>query len=271
MERLQAALEKARATRGAPPRQPARSREKSRGEKSSRPEVWAELPLVDIDQDRLRRNRVVALGGAGEAVAFDLLRTKTLQQMRSHGWKRLAITSPGRACGKTTIAVNLAVSLARQPEISIILLDFDLRRPTVAKLLGARGERDCWQVLTGDAKFEEQAVRISDNVAVSLNFTPARNPAELLGSARTKEAIDAIEATYRPDVMLFDMPPMIGTDDNQAFMRNVDCAMLVAGAESTTGNQIDICERDLAEETNVLGVVLNKCRYMGSEPSYEYY
>ena len=235
------------------------------------PAVWDALESVELAPKRLKRNRIIAGKGGGDAAAFDLLRTKMLQQLRTHRWNRVAITSPGGGCGKTTITANLAMSLTRQKEIKVIVFDLDLRRPSMAKVLGIKGERSCWEVLAGDVPFDQQAVRISDNVAISLNHETARNPAELLSSSRTAEILAEIEAAYAPDVMLFDMPPMLVTDDNLAFMRNVSCALLVAGAETTTTSQVDVCERDLAEQTNVMGVVLNKCRYMGKDQNYEYY
>jgi Mrp family chromosome partitioning ATPase len=269
MERLQAALEKARASRGTPRHAAEPAPRRRRGAPS--PETWEALPRIELSEPKLVRNRIVTSSGGGNATHFDLLRTKMLQQMRTHRWKRVAITSPGGACGKTTIAANLAASLMRHSELSVIVLDLDLRRPSMARILGLSGERSCWEVLAGEVPFEEQAVRIGDSVALSLNHKAARNPAELLASGRAAEVIDAIEERYRPDVMLFDMPPMLLTDDNVAFMRNVHCAILVAGAESTTTSQIDVCERDLAEQTNVMGVVLNKCRYMTGDQSYDYY
>ena len=71
--------------------------------------------------------------------------------------------------------------------------------------------------------------------------------------------------------MIFDMPPMQAGDDVMAFASRVDCVLLVAAAEETTIKQVDLCERNLATQTNVLGVILNKCRYMGDEDSYGYY
>ncbi len=271
MERLQAALEKARASRGTPSSRPAPAAGAARRREAPAPQAWDALDLVELSPQRLKRNRIISITGGGDAAGFDLLRTKMLQQMRTHRWKRIAVTSPGGGCGKTTIASNLAASLTRQKEVSVIVFDLDLRRPSMAKMLGIAGQRSCWEVLSEEVTFEEQAVRISENVALSLNQRPARDPAELLSSSRTAEVLDEIEATYRPDVMLFDMPPMLVSDDNLAFMRNVHAAMLVAGAESTTTGQVDVCERDLAEQTNVMGVVLNKCRYMDSDQSYEYY
>ena len=82
------------------------------------------------------RSHIVTFIGGAEAMAFDALRTKILQQMRANGWRRVAITSPGAACGKSTVALNLAFSLARQPDMRAILLDLDLRRPSLARMVG---------------------------------------------------------------------------------------------------------------------------------------
>jgi Mrp family chromosome partitioning ATPase len=71
--------------------------------------------------------------------------------------------------------------------------------------------------------------------------------------------------------MLFDMPPLLVNDDTIGFLRHVDCAMVVAAAEHTSVKEIDECERELASHTNVLGVVLNKCRFTGRKYGYDYY
>ena len=271
MERLQAALEKARATRtGAAPKQTrVGAGPKRPGRGTAVDEAWSAVRSVDMRVDRMRRNRVVALAGGKEAASIDMLRTKMLQQMRNNGWRRVAVTSPGSACGKTTIALNLAASMARQAELRTVLIDLDFRRPALARLLNVRGGPSFWDVLQGRASFAEQAVRFDENVIVSVNTAPAPNPSEILASSTTLSVIEDIEATYRPDVIMFDMPPMLVTDDNLAFLDKVDCASLVAAAESTTVAQVDVCERDLAAQTNFLGVILNKCRYIGNA-GYEY-
>ena len=66
---------------------------------------------------------------------------------------------------------------------------------------------------------------------------------------------------------------MLVSDDNIGFLPNTDCAILVNAAESTTMQQLDNCEKELAELTNVLGVVLNKCRFNDGPAAYdgEYY
>lgn len=126
------------------------------------------------------------------------------------------------------------------------------------------------EVLDGSAAFEDAAVRMGENLVLAMNATPAPHPAELLQSVGTREALDAIERRWQPDIMLFDMSPMLATDDNVGFLGNVDCALLIAAAESTTLSNIDLCEKELAQLTNVLGVVLNKCRYPDDSVGYSY-
>ena len=76
---------------------------------------------------------------------------------------------------------------------------------------------------------------------------------------------------YDPTVILFDMPPMLVSDDAIGIAAQVDCVLLIAAAESTTVQDVDVCERDLAAQTNVLGVILNKCRYLDRSYGYSYY
>jgi Mrp family chromosome partitioning ATPase len=68
--------------------------------------------------------------------------------------------------------------------------------------------------------------------------------------------------------MLFDMPPLLVSDDNFAFLKNVDCALLLVEAGQTTTKQVDMTERQLAELTNVMGVILNKCQFNDNPYGY---
>jgi protein-tyrosine kinase len=284
MEKIQAAIAKARAQRQdipppRAPRSPAPGVEvtQSLGLTAEQTEdlacsaAWAALPALEVNQQRLARNHVVTPMGGHESATFDVMRTKLLQQMRANNWRRLAITSPTPGCGKSTIAMNLAFSIARQPDLRCMLLEIDLRRPSLAQVLNITAAQSFAAVLDGSSPFESNAQKAGDNLIVSVNSKPWRNPAELLNGPQIGSVLSELEAIYRPDVMIFDMPPMLVNDDAMAFIGHADCALLLAGAEATTIKEIDICERDLATQTNVLGVVLNKCRYMGQEYGYGYY
>lgn len=287
MDKIQAAIAKARAARqqitGAnPDKTPSKERgratlaNRAAAEEKTVPQppfdraaVWQPLATFMPPAKRMARHRIVTFDGGSqktpEAIAFDMLRTKVLQQMRSNGWKRLAITSPGPSCGKTTIALNLAFSLARQPEIHTIVAEMDMLRPSMAKTLGVSGSSGFSDVIDGTADFADVARRARPNLAFALNYGRTGNSSELLQSSTIGPLLANIEDRYKPDLTIFDMPPMLHSDDMMAFVEQVDCVLLIAGAESTSLGGIDICERDLAAQTNVMGVLLNKCRYLDKD------
>ena len=274
MERLEAALEKARVQRqAAKPAAPVAAPEQAAPILLTSEATWKKLFEIKISARVARNNRITTLTNNALSGPYDMLRARAVRIMGENNWKRLAVTSPSLACGKTTVAANLAISLARQPDIRVLVFDMDMRRPALSKILGHRGRHSLHDVLTQKADIEDQLVRFGDNLAFGLNYSAVRNPAELLQSKRTKEFLDEVERKYLPDFVIFDMPPMLASDDNVGFLQNVDCGLLVGAAEDTTVSQLDTCEKELAELTNVLGVVLNKCRYMGSDSSYndDYY
>ncbi|WP_227271811.1 tyrosine-protein kinase family protein [Roseobacter weihaiensis] len=268
MEKLQKALNKARQERGKTASGKNRAGPVPRAEVAEAdpglplPEIWNRLPLFDPDPATLLSNRVITLNAQSEANPFDVLRTKIFLLMQQNGWSRMAITSPDKACGKSTTACNLAFGFSRQREVKSILLDLDLRRPGIANILGHKPQHDIKDLLLGEVSAQEQMVRLRSNVAISMAERPVSDPIQVLMSQQTATTIDTLQKDFEPDVMMFDLPPMLVTDDARAMLSHVDCALIVARAEQTKISQLDICEREVAEQTNVLGVVLNNCRLL---------
>lgn len=299
MERLQAAIEKARTQReGKEPATPApagavsapaptaKAAGKTAGKTAPVAAPAAEAPAVSdltalwrglqpIDASGLLRgglrSQIVTLRPGAEAVAFDILRTRILHQAQTNGWKRIAIISPHSGCGKTLTTTNLAFSFARQSELRTLVLDLDLRRATLARTLGQSPAATMGDVLEGRVPFARHALRHGENLAFGLNREPVAHSSELLQSTKTREVLAEIEATFRPDIVLFDVPPMRATDDSIGILQFVDAAVIVVAAEETPMKQIDVVERQVAELTNVMGIVLNKCRIMDDEYGYEAY
>ncbi len=231
---------------------------------------WQTIPTFSPSPALMARGHVVTFTGGPESVHFDVMRTRLLQLMRANGWRRVAITSPGPACGKSTLALNLAFSLGRQPNLRTLLLEMDLRRPALARMLGLRNQNHFARVLEGIERLPENAVRYGENLGIATHSSAARRPAELLHSPATAAALDAIEAEYDPAVIICDLPPLFASDDAMAVMGHMDAAIIMAAAESTTVKEIDRCEREIAAQTNVVGVILNKCRYMENDFGYDY-
>ncbi|MGI3212172.1 CpsD/CapB family tyrosine-protein kinase [Roseovarius tibetensis] len=270
MERIQEALAKARAER----QRGSSSRADHPAPASHNPQVedgWQALAPLKRDIETLKRNRVVAVESGHAAAPYDLLRTKIMHQALTNGWRRVAIVSPDPAAGKTTTLANLAFSFERQRDMRVMCVDLDLRRPNLHKVLGQTIDHTMADVLEGRVRFAEHGLRLGERVAFGLNRGPASRPSELLLSREARTALDAIEEDYAPDLTFFDISPLNVSDDNIAFLQNVDCALIIAAAEKTPTNQIDQAERQVAELTNVMGLVLNKCRYVSEADGYNYH
>ncbi len=268
MERLQAALQKARAQREGGSVEISRTRRARSGliptrrrRASMLDDVWQELPELEVNTDVWQLHRLFAFKGGADAAPYDLLRTKLLRLVRQHQWKRVAIISANADAGKSTTVANLALSFARQKDLRGFAIDFDLRRPSMARLLGQHLETNMGQVIRGEVSFEKHVRRLGTNMGFAMNDLPVHQPAELLQSERAAELIRDIEEKYSTDLILFDMPPMMVADDAHGFLRLVDAALIVIEAEKTPVQQIDVLERQVADLTNVAGIVLNKCNY----------
>lgn len=264
MEKLQAALATARQARNQT-RHDRKDATASTRPRVSRPNssahLWRDLKELEPSQKILRENRVVSRTASKEATPFDILRTKILLQMRQNGWTRLAITSPLPSCGKTTAACNLALGLGRQKELKSMLLDLDIRDPSISEFFDQKPDETVSSLLQGEVSFADQAMRVGENLAISMAGPAELDPTRIMLAEQTAEVIDDIQETYKPDIMIFDLPSVLVNDDTRAFLKNVDCALIISRANSTRFSQFDACEREISEHTNVLGVVLNACRY----------
>ncbi len=233
-------------------------------------EKWTSLPSYQPDPKVLRANRIVSYFGKQDASAFDMMRTKIVQQAKTNNWRRIAITSPTAKCGKTTTTANLAFSLSRQSDLRTLVIEIDLRRPALAKTIGVKMGHNFWKVMDGTDPAEDHMVCHEGNVIFATNAGQAPNPSELLQSAKARAVLSDLEATYKPDLVLFDTSPLLASDDTIGFLEHVDAALLVAAAETSTMEEVDISESEIAQSTQVLGVVLNKCRYNAGGYGYEY-
>ena len=273
MERIQAAIQKAKEQRGTVVAPPPGSVGGGITRGTQRPAqvgpAWAELAGFDPEPRLLARHHVVTFEDIDPAHShFDILRTKVLRTMQKNGWTSLGITSPTSGCGKTTLALNLAFSLAHQPDVRTVLVELDLRRPAMARQIGLKAPQSMASVLQGTRGVAESFVRYGDNLAIGTNAQSVRDSAELLMNGRTAEGVAAIRRAFLPDIIVYDLPPMLQSDDVMAFLPQLDCVLLVAGAEKSRLDEVDKCEKDFADQTNVLGVVLNSCRYMSEDFGY---
>lgn len=280
MERLQQAIEKARSDRNREASSPERTKAepvlketRTPREKAGTTADWDALPLHVVKAKQLKRNRLIGARSDAISVRVDILRTRLLQQMRSNDWSRVMVTSPTASCGKSTLICNLAFSLLRQRDKRVLVLDLDLRRPGIGKILGLPNDTrpGIGAVLSGEVSFADSAVRLGGQVAVCAARSGPESMPELLKSRNAREVIDRIQHDYGIDMILIDVPPIFANDDTISVAQMVDCGVLVVAAGQTSIDQIDRAEREIAQYTEVAGVVANKLRFEESAESAEYY
>lgn len=234
-------------------------------------EDWEALSRFALDPRHLARNRVISAGRTDPAhVAFNVLRTRILRALKARGWSRIGITSPSQGCGKTFVASNLALSLSRQASCRTVLVDMDLRIPALARVLGVPNPGRIQEFLTGETPFAAHFLRVTPNLAVGLNSEMVPDSAELMQEPATATALDAMRAAFRPDVVLYDLPPALVCDDVFAFLPQLDCVLVVAGGGTSKAEDVRKCERLFADQIPILGVILNRSEDPAIEPYGSY-
>lgn len=215
--------------------------------------ILGDVPLVSVHRDH------------AAARAFDLLRTRLLHTLKANGWHRIAIAGPTPGCGATFTAVNLALSLSRIPRSRTVLMDLNLRDPGIATALEVDVAGPMRDFLQGEVDMADHMVRVGDTLALGLASDPDPDAAEILHDRNTAEVLDLTAARLSPDVVLYDLPPVLVHDDLAAFLPQVDGVLLVADGTHTVARHIEMCERVFDGQTRVLGVILNKARESGIE------
>src|SRR5580704_4066360 len=190
MERLQKALDRARAERalktlGAPAVQAVPVASANMEDTI----VRSFTRVVNVDPAVLRANNIMPPDASGPAGhAFKMLRTQVLQRLRQRGWNTLAVISPTAKDGKTFTAINLAVAIAGDTNHTTLLVDFDLRKPSVHKRFGIEPEVGVEQCLRGEATISRALVNPQGYPKLLLlpARAPVSNSSDLLSSERTR-------------------------------------------------------------------------------------
>lgn len=213
-------------------------------------------PQADI----LERNRIMNPSASEPAaVAFRMLRTQVLQRMDANGWRTLAIFSPSAHDGKTTTAINLAVSLASDRLHTVLLVDFDFKHPTLADRLGFAPESGADDALSGHARVENCLYHPDgfDRLVLLPTRAALENSSEILAGPRSRELVGELRARYPERIIIFDLPPVLCADDALSFAPLIECGLVVAAEGRTRRNDL-VRTVELLHKTPLVGTVLNR-------------
>jgi exopolysaccharide/PEP-CTERM locus tyrosine autokinase len=257
MERIKQALDKARQERQArqgtaqPSTEPSATTPDSPGQTVTQ--------QIAVDNKVLRDNKIIAgLEPNAFTDAYNLLRTQILQSFKENNWNTLAVTSTGEHEGKTTTAINLAISIAREIDHTVLLVDANMRHPWMLEHLGIAHRKGLSDYLTSDVSLGELLIRPEnrENLVILPGGQPMTNSAEMLNSPKMGQLVGEMKARYPDRIIIFDLPPVLGSADALAFAPHVDAALLVVSEGITQKQDIEKAV-DLLSVTNIVGTVLN--------------
>jgi protein-tyrosine kinase len=224
-------------------------------------EADAQFREFKLSGRHLEESRIVAYDPLHEhGRYYDMLRTQVLQAMDHDGWQILAITSPTAGCGKSVTACNLAMSIARLPERSVLLVDMDLQKPKVAEYLGIDFKEGLLSVLEGRTTLLSRIVQVSigrNQMLVLPSEVCRSGSAEWMASQTMTTLLQTIKRDFRSHIIVLDMPPILVGDDVISVLPQVESILLVAGVGATTVSDIKETNKHL-KSTPVVRVVVNK-------------
>jgi capsular exopolysaccharide synthesis family protein len=181
--------------------------------------------------------------------------------------KVVLVTSSVPSEGKTTVAVSMA-RLAAKSGQKVVLVDADLRHPSVAETLGvSKPEKGILDVLTGTQSVEGSFMRDPKSPVMALLATKAAgNPPDLLGSGAMEKLIDGLSKVF--DMVVIDSAPLLPVHDTRVLSRLADAIVFVVRWDKTPRDAVAMAARTLADtQTRVAGVALTRA----DETRYKYY
>ena len=192
-----------------------------------------------------------------EADTYRFLRTQILHTMEKHELQTLAISSPRYGDGKSTTAANLAVSIAQDLKRTVLLVDLDLRDPSLARYLGIDDKVGLTDYIAGDATVQDCLVRLPfERIRVFPAGKAIDYSSESLGTPQMQKLAAELKERYDDRLIIYDMPPLLDQDDPLVFVPHVDAFLVVVKEGVTTDEEI---KRSLAilDDSKVIGFVLN--------------
>ena len=219
-------------------------------------------PLVQFSEQDRENARILPPGATGpHGGAYKMLRTQVLRRLDQLGANCLGVMSAQSSEGKTLTAINLAIAISADPGRTVLLVDFDLRNPNVARRFGHAptvGVEDCLRLRR---PVQEAMFKVAGYER--LTILPARerveHSSELLMSSATAEVVDEMRTRYANRIIIFDVPPVLQADDALAFARYLQAGLLVIGEGKARKDDVTRTLQ-LLHDLPFVGTVLNGSR-----------
>lgn len=206
---------------------------------------------------------------AGEQ--YKKLRARLLRSTRKDAKNTIMITSSDVGEGKTVTAINLAATLSQEIDHTVLLVDADLRKPSIHSYLGIRPERGLSDYLRGEVDLRDVLIKTGiGKLTVLPGGSPTDEAPELLSSERMKSLVNELKFRYKDRYIIFDSSPMLVTSDPLSLGGYMDGVLFVI-QEGRTSQKAALQSTALMKGWNVLGVVFNNVPEYLTRRVYPYY
>lgn len=221
--------------------------------------IYSQSRAVHLDPGYIAQNRCLAyLDNVPEAEAYRVLRTKVLQRTQPSGSNTIMVTSALSGEGKTTTAINIAFTIAREFQHTVLLVDGDLKKQSIHKYLGYTGEKGLIDYLVDGSPVSELIAWPGiEKITLMSGGRSFHESAEILGSPRMKELISEMKGRYPERYILFDVPSILTGADVLTFASLVDWVIVVVQAGKTSMDDVKKAVQFLPKD-KILGFVLNR-------------
>ena len=190
------------------------------------------------------------------AEAYRSLRTSIKFSLIDKPIKTIVVTSSLAGEGKSTVVVNLAYSLS-QDGARVLVIDCDLRKPSIHENFLLANEKGLTDVLFGKSDLKGVTKKIEDSLFLITAGTILPNPAEILGSKEMENLIKELKINF--DYIIIDAPPILPVSDTLLLVSKADATLIVVKARKTKEKMVkESYERLIEAKANVIGTVLNE-------------
>lgn len=206
----------------------------------------------------LEKNRILNNASREEMVQpYKVLRTRLMQIVEDKSWSSIAVISPTKDDGKTTVAINLSISIGNGQKNNAVLLDLDLLTPSVYSYYGYEPEHGLEDYFENDCPLTDIVISPDmDGLILAPSIKPLHDSSEYLSTAKGSKLIKEASSLAENSVVIVDLPPVLVSDDAISFLPHVDAVLLVIREGKTNKQDIERAI-EMLQGVNIAGIVMN--------------
>lgn len=237
--------------------------QKMERDKSENGHQEPESPAIDNNDAAVLDDKLVSFFAPSSLVTeqFRRLRTHIMKPGMTKTPKIIMVSSAMSGEGKSLIAINLAIIIAIELHSHALLIDCDLRNPSISRWFGMSEQKGLSNYLIGEAEIPELLIKTSvDKLSLMCGGTMQDNPVELVGSTKMKTLMQDLKSRYDDRFIILDSSPLLATTEPTVLNEMADAILLVIKAGETPRETVQQAIK-LIDKNKIMGIILNNMEF----------